>query len=243
MKTCLVCIAKNEDHYIQEWIDYHLKIGFHNIHIYANDWVYNNSQSNLIIKHISGKNQQWNAYNSFLQEYNHSYDWAAFLDVDEFLVLEKHKTLEDFLDSYNDCNAIGINWAIFGNNNHNKIINNNYSVLSRFTRRNKENHPTNKHVKTMVKLPSFLCQDIHNIRGSWYNLKKEIRSGPFNEPVDWSVAKIHHYFTKSKEEFEIKCERGRADMNQKREYNDHTNELYANDIEDTSALNFYMTKG
>ena len=28
MKVALVCIAKNEDNYIQEWINYNLKLGF-----------------------------------------------------------------------------------------------------------------------------------------------------------------------------------------------------------------------
>ena len=38
MDVALVCIAKNEDNYIQEWIDYHLKLGFNDIHIFQNDW-------------------------------------------------------------------------------------------------------------------------------------------------------------------------------------------------------------
>jgi len=38
MTTALVCIAKNEDHYIEEWIAYHLKLGFDHIFIYAYNW-------------------------------------------------------------------------------------------------------------------------------------------------------------------------------------------------------------
>ena len=38
MNTALVCIAKDEDNYILEWIDYHLKLGFNHIYVYCNDW-------------------------------------------------------------------------------------------------------------------------------------------------------------------------------------------------------------
>ena len=34
MKTALVCIAKDEDNYIDEWLKYHLKLGFSNIYVY-----------------------------------------------------------------------------------------------------------------------------------------------------------------------------------------------------------------
>lgn len=34
MKTALVCIAKNEDHYIDEWLKYYLKLGFADIFIF-----------------------------------------------------------------------------------------------------------------------------------------------------------------------------------------------------------------
>ena len=38
MNVALVCIAKNEDNYIEEWVNYHLKLGFDKIFIYQNDW-------------------------------------------------------------------------------------------------------------------------------------------------------------------------------------------------------------
>ena len=41
MNVALVCVAKNEDNYIQEWIDYNKKLGFDDIIIYQNDYVNN----------------------------------------------------------------------------------------------------------------------------------------------------------------------------------------------------------
>lgn len=38
MRTALVCIAKNEDNYIDEWIDYHKLAGFDDVFVVQNDW-------------------------------------------------------------------------------------------------------------------------------------------------------------------------------------------------------------
>lgn len=38
MKTAVVCMAKNEDHYIDEWIDYHHRLGFDDFYIYRDNW-------------------------------------------------------------------------------------------------------------------------------------------------------------------------------------------------------------
>jgi phosphosulfolactate synthase (CoM biosynthesis protein A) len=36
MKVALVCVAKNEDNYIDEWLNYYNKLGFDNIFMYQN---------------------------------------------------------------------------------------------------------------------------------------------------------------------------------------------------------------
>ena len=38
MKTALVAVAKDEDHYIDEWVEYHQKIGFDDVYIYGDEW-------------------------------------------------------------------------------------------------------------------------------------------------------------------------------------------------------------
>ena len=239
MKTALVCIAKNEDFYIDEWMDYHFKLGFDDIFIYANDWNYYTDKKKVYVITMNGKRMQWNAYNNFIEIYNNQYNWAAFFDVDEFLVLHKHNNIKELLNDYSDCNAIGINWAIFGNNGHTEIINNNYNVLSRFTKRNKETYIFNKHIKTIVKLPSYVLQDIHCVSGYWYNLNKEKKTGPFNQPVDWKIAQINHYMTKSDTELLLKIDRGRADAYTKKQLQDCKGPLASNQVEDLTALTFY----
>jgi hypothetical protein len=245
MNTALVCIAKDEDHYIDEWINYHLKLGFNAVFVYANDWSYVPNNKDVFVYYIPGKIQQTNSYNHFIQNHGDCFDWVAFFDVDEFLVLKQHKNIKEFLSDYDECNAVGINWAIFGNNEH-ETINNNYSVLERFTKRSKveclvegKGKNVNEHVKTIVKLPTTTFQDIHTPHASWYNTKKELITGSFNAPVDWSVCQLNHYFSKSTEELKIKCAKGRADNGETRNFTEYEPYLHFNDEIDLSALNFY----
>ena len=239
MKIALVCISKNEDNYIQEWIDYNLKLGFDDIFIYANNWQYSNNQDKVHVKHIDGEIQQLNAYNDFTENNNKSmaYKWAAFFDVDEFLVLNQHNNIKSFLESYSDCNAIGINWAIFGNNNL-ECVDGEYSVLKRFTNRSTSDFKPNSHVKTIVQFPCHSKKMVHDIEGTWFTLNKEKRTGPYNDNVDWSVAQLNHYFTKSDEEFVAKCNRGRADLNEKRQITDFNEYKNANQVYDQRAKDF-----
>ena len=97
-KVALVCIAKNEDYYIQEWLDYHFKLGFDHAFIYANDWEYTNSSDKVTVIPFPGKCQQLPAYNDFIKNFYDRYDYAAFFDVDEFLVLKENPSIQDFIE-------------------------------------------------------------------------------------------------------------------------------------------------
>jgi hypothetical protein len=238
MKTALVCIAKNEDHYIKEWIDYHIKLEFDHVFVYANDWKYSTDNNKVSIYEYNGFAKQLEAYNDFVKTKSNGYNWAAFFDVDEFLVLKKHNHVKSFLQDYNDYAAIGINWALFGDSGHKSVVNGEYSVLKRFTHKGKSTYAHNNHIKSIVKLPTNHMVHIHNLGTTWHNLNKEPRTGPFNTPVDWSIAQLNHYLSKTKEELFIKCNRGRADTGTYRKFEEHLEYLDLNDEEDVLARNF-----
>jgi hypothetical protein len=61
--------------------------------------------------------------------------------------------------------------------------------------------------------------------------------GPFNNLGDDNIAQLNHYFCKTEEEFVEKCEKGRADTENKRtikEFEPHN----FNEVEDLTAMNF-----
>jgi len=235
MKIVLVCIAKNEDNYIQEWVDYHLKLGFDNIVIYENDWDSNITNDNVIKIKVSGVKQQIPSYNNFIKTYKEAYDWCAFIDVDEFLVLKKHKNIHDFITDYKDQTAIGINWVLFGDSNLKTITE--YSVIKRFIMR--EDKP-NVHIKSIVNLKKCNQMWVHHHAGDCVDTNlKQINNTPFNSDGPIDIAQINHYFTKTKEEFINKRNRGRADNGAIRKLEDFDDHNF-NDIEDLSAYNFYF---
>jgi hypothetical protein len=235
MRVCLVCIAKNEDYYIKEWVEYHLKLGFDKIYIFENDWTCKYENEKIIKKPYNGKHRQVECYNEFLSKNKTEYDWAAFFDVDEFLVLKKHKNIKDFLNDYENYPAIGINWVLFGDNGLTEVINNNYSLLQRFTKRQ---NSTNSHIKTITKLNhSSHFINPHCLNSEWYDTNKLKNEGPFNKNTSIDIAQLNHYFSKTIEEFNQKINRGRANSKKTLDIKHHESHNF-NEIEDLTALNF-----
>jgi hypothetical protein len=238
MTTALVCIAKNEDHYIEEWIAYHLKLGFDHIFIYANNWEFEYPHRQVTVIPYPGENKQRAAYAYFLSHYRKAFTWAAFFDVDEYLVLKKSSTIREFLQDYEDAKAVAINWVMFGDNGLTEVTDD-YSYLRRFTKRQTG---VDKHIKCILNLTNNSSRmDVHNpydVPSTDTNGKKV--TGPFNPLGDDSIAQLNHYYSRTIGEFKAKCDRGRADAHIKNDYSFHSVHNH-NDIEDTLARDFLYT--
>jgi hypothetical protein len=222
MSIVICCIAKNEDLYINEWINYHLNLGFSKIYIYDNSFknLLKDLNSNKIkVIHYPGACKQYLAYNDFLKTYSFNHMYAAIIDCDEFIVLKKHDNINHFLEDYNIDTGICINWKLFGSNGHIKYSSE--PVLERFTMCQND---LNIHVKCIIKCCNvFEYNNPHcptNYFGSIKDTNNNIIIGPFNSTGTYDVAQINHYFTKSKEEFELKRLRGMADNNKIRNLDD-----------------------
>ena len=145
--------------------------------------------------------------------------------MDEFLELnEKYKTIQNFLNDkrFEKCQNIKINWLMFENSNNLYYINK--PLRKRF---NNSNASENFHIKSTVRgnLPSNYWENMNNPHTSQLNITSCSTSGkiiqsdsPFNNPPDYSNAKLIHYHYKSFEEYCLKIKRGKADK--KRDFND-----------------------
>lgn len=244
MKVALVCIARDEDNYIQEWIDYHLKLGFDDVYVYANHWNWDTSQSNVFVKPWDGARVQDKAYQNFIDTLEPFYDYAAFFDVDEFLVLKQHSNVKDFIqDHIQSEGGIALNWVFFGDCNHKdklpSYINGEYSPIKRFIYRS----DVTISIKTIVKLKNNSMNHVHCPMLPINDTNGNIWKGPIHPDINKAsveVAQINHYYTKSWEEWVAKVDRGRADNGQKRSYNEwhELDSIFSNPIEDKLALNF-----
>ena len=242
----VICaIALNEERYIDEWIQYNLFLGFSHIYIYdnsSNNVLKNKKSDRVTIIHIPGAIKQLEAYNIFTVQYKTKHIWCAFIDCDEFIVLKKHDNIISFLNEYNNCASVALSWLMFGTSNETEYRNE--PVSKRFLYcANK----TDIHIKSIAKLSNIsnYVQPHSPELKNGYNMdtNRNVIIGPFNYNGDDKIACIHHYYTKSEEEFKQKIIRGRADIVQKRGF-DELQDIHSknNDIYNSDAWNFYSQR-
>jgi len=235
MKVALVCIAKDEDNYVEEWINYNEKLGFDEIIMYENDWLCKVDRPFLSKIKFPGQHKQMESYNHFLTHFRNDYDYVAFLDCDEFIVLKKHKNIKDFLTEYDNPYGIGINWQFFGANGKVERVGN--SLIKQFTLKQKD---VDQHIKTILRLNSggFMVLP-HNPNTPLMDTNKKIFNGSFNKEGSIDVIQLNHYHHKTYEDWLIRCKRGQSDHCPTK-----TPEQWENtkfdfcDIEDLDAINF-----
>lgn len=145
------------------------------------------------------------------------YDWAAYIDVDEFIAVNSKESLKDMLDQWKLVPQLSLNWRLIGDNGlHDDGTSN--SVIQRFTMGAKS---LNKHVKQLVNfkfiresgmnLPLFV--NPHCTNAASVTVAGDKILGPFNTSKldEQQPLELYHYATKTREELHAKVMRGRAD--------------------------------
>lgn len=246
MKALLAGIAKLENAYIREWAIYHLNLGFDHIILGDNndpDGEYLIDPINDLIKmgYIDIINcrtpqvTQMQLYQFVYDNFSKNYDWTMFLDIDEFLFLEKDKNVHEYLSRpiFENFNSIKIHWKIMGDSD--QLINTGKPVLERLTKEGKnptltwENNPgvsmtMNTFVKSFVRpgipktrwddAPQLIPTDFNDIYLKLCNNKGEALDRKYVDDtcvleIDYTLAHIKHFRTKTIEEYiSNKCMRG-----------------------------------
>ena len=253
MKPVIVCIAKKEHKYIEEFVKYHLKLGFKHIYLYDNEdtptyeRLLYRYKENITVMHLPFNHYymavQYIALAHFKQTHLFTSDitHVAHIDIDEFIVLKKHKNICDFINEYivGDCHGIGMNWRFFGSSG--RIEESNEPTTIRFTMCEKNG---NNHIKTLFKKDNCVGMNIHNVHfssGYTKSTKGDIITGPFNNNINFNVIQLNHYKCKTLPEFRYIRTRQRADVvGDTGENPDETFKTFdINEVEDLSAYNFY----
>lgn len=256
MYPVIVCIAKKEHNYIEEFIRYHLALGFTHIYLYDNEDqpTYENMlhkyKANLEVIHLPHNNYdkgvQYKALDHFIEKYlqNKNITHVAHIDIDEFIVLKKHKNIIDFINDYikNDCQGIGINWRFFGSSGHTEHTNSPVSV--RFTMcQTLGNH----HIKTIFKKDNFshyiTCHDVVLKSGHIKSTNGDIFEGPLSPNIITDVIQLNHYKCKTLPEYKYIRTRQRADIvgNIYEDVEETFNSFNVNDVQDLTAHDFYLS--
>ena len=112
MKVNLVAVAKNESRYIQEWLNYHQKLGFNEIIVYDNSGNGDlKSHDNITVYDAPGERIQLQAYQDSLSKMKYN-DWCLVCDVDEFLNIG-NLTVHEFLKPYQGADVVKLNWVVY----------------------------------------------------------------------------------------------------------------------------------
>lgn len=227
----IVCTcAKNENDYLQEFVEHYINLGFDKIIICDNND--DNSIEFLLKEYISKgyveifdcrrfDSFQVQFYTTFSNYGN--YKWCAYFDCDEFLELPGYISIKEFLDEFeDDIDGVCFNWLTFGTNHQyhktHGLIQDRFKTPIRPITLFKEN----------VFIKSILRGGKGRFKNCWFNGSHIPQC---SNPVKFSIGGYHdvdytmhtyspprykkgylkHYYTKSFDEWIKKASRGWPD--------------------------------
>jgi hypothetical protein len=232
MKVALCVIGRLENQYAAEFVEWYKNLGFDKVFIYDNNHDSDEHFEEVLqpqvdcgfVEIVPFRNRevaQISAYNDCYSKHNKEFDWIAFFDFDEFLVLEKDNNIKDFLSKIGDYQCVKINWMTFTDNN--LILNDGRPLNERFTEpadfdvKKGYSFPENNHVKSIIRcgIDKFNWSGNPHVCGMGIKCcdanGKESSNSPF-QPYDFETAYLKHFSMKTIDEYiNNKLKRGVGD--------------------------------
>lgn len=128
-KPVIICaIAKNEHLYINDWVKYHIKLGFDHIFVFDNDDLgsdfigkyvdesFRDKVSFIDVRGIKKQRFQEECYDKFYHENLDYFSWCAFIDIDEYIVLKDWNNIKEmvFDKRFDSYKSIKLHWHLYG---------------------------------------------------------------------------------------------------------------------------------
>jgi len=265
----LVACARWETDHILEWIAYHRAIGFDHLFLYCNDddpiELFNKvlpyicgADPFITFKHCALPGQQKAMYLDFLDNHKDQTEWFIFLDIDEFIRLPVHKTIDAFAaDLGAGADAVYLHWCYFGNMGY--LDRPQGSVLLNYTRRAKTAYRYMTKVFTRaaaIDLSRLVLDDVSDFWHYWHCLTnfESLRlinvlgqaMGHYyddhNVAFAWlkqtevyekiiATAVVNHYAFKSRKDFVLRTKRSvQAQFSDQGEYEGHYHTGHVDDV-------------
>lgn len=220
--SAICLIIRDENEYLQEWIRHHISIGFEHIYIYDHNSkvpiaetikkkLKSFEREYVTVVDWSGKHThaQDEAYIHCLANFRCEAEWIAFIDTDEFIVLNQDKSINDFLRRYEHVGGVYMNWIMF--NADGQIKRADGPVMERFKQTCADFQQYGKLIVRTDRVAKMYIHEADYING--YNTVDEMGNivvGRRN-PYHTTFIQCNHYYTKSWEEWKRKISRGVAD--------------------------------
>lgn len=216
MKKYIICaILKNELDYLEEWIQYHLNLGFNSIRLFEDIDSVSHKQitdkyPQVTLQSISdiykyskidtfGGDRQNKLYSSFLTlKWFNQNTWIAFIDIDEYITLAEGETLDSVTEAFKSNTGILMYWKMYNADNKilkvNAVQDNYNQTVDYFT---EDDYLCYKSFVNLDKAQRF--DNHHRIKNGVDENKKTLT----DDKVFPSYNKIwiRHYYTKSVEDW------------------------------------------
>lgn len=221
----LSTIAKNENLYIREFVEYYRQLNFTKIIIFDNNDINGEIFDNILndyikssyveIIDIRGLSKIQIAVNNYCyKKYKHLYDWIGFFDIDEFLYIKNNLNIDNYLYNkrFQNCESIIFNWRIYDDNNLEKYEKK--SLIERFQKFKIKSMLSKSIIRGNLNNLLFPSVHICGINVNYFCDSTGKRIFPLNflstKFSENYLAYIKHFYTKTAEEFCLKLNRGDA---------------------------------
>lgn len=223
MKYCIVTIIKNEQKYLNEWLQYHINLGIDNIFVFEDTGSeshrdicskYNNVTllpiefTNNIIFITNKRISQIARYQRIIYylKYKYDFDWVIYIDVDEFLTLQDdNNTLDNIFEQFMEYDFVQLQWMNYNANNHIYLQDN---VINSYTEKCgflKEQIIHNSRSKLAINMNHWkLCLFSHNHHQVFKGNYCKTNFGKNKDIMCYDKIYIRHYITKSFEDWVYK---------------------------------------
>lgn len=230
--SLLTTRVRDDNSYLDEWVKYHLKIGFDRIVIYDNL-----SHVPVIPQWgdkvtVSVDNSEFRVFPPF-----NTHDWVInlikpywllHLDVDEFLVLYQHKSVNDLFRLFEIYGGLVINWSIYGSSGHIKrpegFVKDNYLY------RTPDNYIGEQGGNSIGKIAMNTMYLKGVVNPHFAVSERDIVNEDYIKTTDGVInssrrlfqhnpnrlCRLNHYYTRSRDEWIYKVNRGNGKYFQKR---------------------------
>lgn len=221
--TSICLIIKDENEYINEWLKWHIKVGFEHFYIYDNGSkiAIKNSVNEIYKQYCTfidfsniHKNIQINCYKHVLDNFRNESKWIAFIDTDEFIRVIDGQNINEFLKDFEEYDGLYIRWQMYGANG--LIKKDNRPQRERFTEVSKY-MPLPPIGKSIIQTQKVDIMDPHFPKSfsGQYNIvdsNKNFMKTQFDKFSKNDTIIIDHYYTRSYEEWCEKIKRSSCNL-------------------------------
>jgi hypothetical protein len=221
-KKLVACaVLANEAPYLPEWLAYHRLVGVDHFVLYDNgssDDPARTIHGLPLAEHVTlvpwpQRPGHAAAYRHFIDIFSPGFEWAAFLDVDEFLLPLNSGTVAGTLEWLSSAAAVLVHRRVFGPPAWQARPWG--LVIETCDRRAPDDYPANRHVRTIARCSGLLdvADDPHEFRVSGQVFNTAGHLAPNRsvqaQPCYLNLV-INHYAARSRQDWQAKLERDDA---------------------------------